>query len=363
MDSMQSSPAVAPNPGVITSKPTSTRWVAITGANGFIGSRLTERLASSDGHRVRGTVRSEEAAQKVRKAKAEATITSLEDVDALTKAFEGVSVVYHVAGELAALDEARIMKVNEQGTRNVAEACARQPKPPTLVYLSSIAAAGPAARGAIRVEADVPAPVSLYGRSKLAAERAAAKYADRVPISIVRPAIVFGPGSHDQCDILLAIRRLRFHAIVGWRTPLLSFIHVDDLVDQLIAVADRGERVPASSGDRLAAGTGVYFAAGTEFVTYAEWGQMAKPMLHRPYAPNYPIPKPIAWLIAWCNEGLSSFYSRPSLLTRDKIREATVASWAASGDKARRELGLTEPKSLKERLAETIAWYFENKWL
>src|SRR5262249_34943376 len=153
---------------------------------------------------------------------------------------------------------------------------------------SSIAAGGPVERGAVRVESDIPAPVSLYGRTKLAGERAAAAYADRIPLSIVRPGIVFGPGCHDQLAIFQGIRTSRCHAIVGWRTPLLSMIYVDDLVDLLLAVADRGERVPASSGNRLAAGTGVYFASGSEFITYADWGGMVKPMLRRPFAPNFP---------------------------------------------------------------------------
>ncbi len=363
MKSLQSNPNVVENSPVVTGKPSATKVVAVTGANGFIGSRLIAQLVSNGAYRARGIVRSDRAAAAVTGAKAEAAITSLDDVDSLTKAFEGASIVVHLAAETAALDKARMMRVNEQGTRNVAEACARQPKPPVLVYVSSIAAAGPVARGAVRVESDLPAPVSLYGRTKLAGERAAASYADRVPLSIVRPGIVFGPGCHDQCVIFQGIRKSRCHAIVGWRTPLLSMIYVDDLVDLLLAVADRGERVPASSGDRLAAGTGVYFASGSEFVTYADWGEMVKPMLRRPFAPNFPIPKPIAWLVAWANEGLSSFYSRPGLLNRDKIREATATCWAASGEKARRDLGLHEPKSLQERMAETIAWYFENKWL
>jgi hypothetical protein len=54
---------------------------------------------------------------------------------------------------------------------------------------------------------------------------------------------------------------------------------------------------------------------------------------------------------------------RPTLINRDKIREATVDSWACSGEKARAQLGFEVRKPLFERLQETGQWFIENGWI
>ena len=114
------------------------------------------------------------------------------DPAALADAVAGKSVVYHLAGCTRTLNRHRFYQVNEQGPRNVIEACARQPQPPVVVMISSLAAAGPSPEGRLRVETDPCCPVSHYGWSKRAAELAAEQFADRVPITVIRPPIVFG---------------------------------------------------------------------------------------------------------------------------------------------------------------------------
>ena len=72
------------------------------------------------------------------------------------------------------------------------------------------------------------------------------------------------------------------------------------------------------------------------------------------------------WFGGWFgNAGdlLSRLTGRPSLINRDKIREATVDSWACSGEKARRQLGFQVQKALFDRLQETGQWYVQHGWI
>jgi nucleoside-diphosphate-sugar epimerase len=336
----------------------------ITGANGFIGRHLAERLLAN-GKRVRLLVRRPETVAELRTLGAEVVVGGLDDVEALSSAVQGVETVYHLAAMTSALSVEEMNSVNRDGAGNIARACAAQREKPLLVQVSSIAAAGPAPRGGLRRETDLPAPVSNYGRSKLAGEQAVAQFAGDVPVTIIRPGIVFGPRNREMLPMFRSIKYIRAHFIAGWQPPALSLIHVEDCVELLLQAAAKGSRLPPDSDSlaQLTSGRGVYFAAGPEYPDYAELGRMMRTMLNRPLAPVIPLAGPLAWLAAGANEQIARWRGRPDSFNFDKIREATAPSWACSGELARRELGFTTPLSLENRLQTTVAWYQQQRWL
>jgi nucleoside-diphosphate-sugar epimerase len=182
-----------------------------------------------------------------------------------------------------------------------------------------------------------------------------------VPLTIVRPGIVFGPRDTGMLQAFASLRQMRFHPTPGFSPPPLSWIYVTDLVDLLLRAGERGSRVaPPGNGQ---AGRGCYHAACAEYPNWVEMGRIVRPMLSRPNAWLIPIPAPVAWCVASVNEGVSRLRGTPPFLSRDKIREALVASWACSGEAARRELGFTPPLPLAARFQETLDWYRAEKWL
>jgi nucleoside-diphosphate-sugar epimerase len=337
----------------------------ITGASGFIGMHLAERLMRQ-GKKVRLLVRRPAAVSELQRQGAEVVVGALDDVETISRAVEGVETVFHLAAMTSALRVDDMMRANGEGTRNIARACTAQQRKPLLVYVSSIAAAGPTARGKIRRETDAPNPISNYGRSKFAGEQAVASFAGDIPVTIVRPGIVFGPRNREMLPMFRTIKYGHFHPIPGWRTPALSLLHVDDTLEVIVRAAERGSRLPAPGSNpvhQLTSGQGVYFAAAPEYPDYAELGRMMRSLLRRPFAPVLPLMGPLPWLAAAVNEQIARLRGKSDSFNLDKIREARAESWACSGELAQRDLGHAPAVPLKERLASTVQWYREQRWL
>ena len=345
--------------------------VLVTGATGFIGHRLVALLLEQ-GVRVRCLVRPTSGIDRLRSWGAELYVGDVTDRDSLPSAFEGVDIVYHLAGVTKALDREVMIRVNELGARHVAEACAAQATPPVLVAVSSLAAAGPCAIDRLRNESDPPRPVSVYGRSKRAGEVAMHSLAHRVPITIVRPPIVFGEGDADMLAMIRPIVRFRFHAVPGFTAQRFSLIHADDLAQGLVLAAQRGQRLraaPASEANDTSASpetwdaSGYYFLAHDEHPTYDELGRRIARAADIRGVLAVPFPRAFTWIVGAAGEMTARWRGAPTIMNLDKAREATAGSWACSSKKAHDELGFAPAAELDQRLRETICWYREQRWL
>lgn len=336
--------------------------VLVTGATGFIGSRLTERLARR-GDDVTCLVRSTSKRQALEALDVRLVFGDVRDPAAARSAVRGAEVVYHLAGLTSAFHARDLLAVNGEAFRNVAAACADQSQPPTVVLISSLAAAGPSPVDRPRTETDAAAPVSHYGKAKRAAELIAHEYAARVPISVLRPPIVFGQGDASMYNVFHSICRYGVHVALGVSASRFSLVHLDDLVHAMLVCAERGNRLSPGS-ENQGVGNGYYFVALDEQPTFAELGALIAASLGRAQVRIWRSSRPTwLWSAALAAEVFARLRGRPFIFNLDKAREALAGHWICSSQRIRRELGFSPELPLLERLRQTGNWYLQHGWL
>lgn len=217
--------------------------ILVTGAGGFIGRHLVERLLSL-GHRVRVLVRRPPSDPLLLDARVEAVQGDLSDIATVTRAVDGTRLVYHLGaamrGSAADFEQGTIA-----GTRHVVS-CVAANRSTKLVYVSSLSVLhAAAARQDSVVREDWPLEPrpelrGLYTGAKLRAEAIVreAVRTQQLNAVIVRPGQVFGRGAELMTPAVARKVRGRM-VVIGDGKLILPLIYVDDLVDALVAAAER----------------------------------------------------------------------------------------------------------------------------
>lgn len=334
--------------------------VLVTGATGFIGPHVVDRLERA-GAEVACLVRPSSRRDALSPFSVEFRTGDVTDPASLDAALDQIDIVLHLAGLTKAFRPDDYRRVNAEGCSRLAQACARRTSPPTLILVSSLAAAGPAPSDRPRTEHDQPQPISHYGRSKRSGELAAAEFAGHVPLSVVRPPIVFGAGDRDFLRLMRPIARFGWHPVPGVSASRYSLIHAADLAEAIWLSAVRGARLardPQSDPH-----VGYYFVAHPEHPTYVELGHRIAQAVGRERLRVLRAPAAAAWLAGGVSEIWSRLRGQPAILNWDKAREALAGSWTCDPSRAMNELGFQPAHSLDERLAQTAAWYIDRGWL
>ncbi len=170
---------------------------------------------------------------------------------------------------------------------------------------------------------------------------------------IVRPPVVYGPRDRDVYQMIRAVAGGWMLQIGGVRR-YFSLVYVGDLVDGLIAAADR-----EGVGGRT------FYVAHSAPASWDEFGNTAARLMGRSTrAPRVlAIPPKAAYAVGWCAEQWTRLTHTPSILSRDKVAEACCAGWVCDPGRARRELDFCASTGLEEGLRRTLDWYKEAGWL
>jgi nucleoside-diphosphate-sugar epimerase len=309
--------------------------VAVTGATGFIGWRVCERLRDN-GWTVLAIVRP--ASRRPVPDGIERVSADLES-SAIVGGCQRVDVVVHAAGVVRARSEADYRVVNVDGTRAVVAAA--EALDARLVHVSSQTAAGPAPADRPSREDDRPAPVTAYGRSKLDAEFVV-RNAARVPWTILRPGAVYGPRDRQFLPLFQAARRGIFPRVPNAATFSLTLVHVDDVARGIAATC----ATEATPGE-------VFFIGHSRSTSIDDMLKALARTFNRRYRP-IPVPMAVVRLGAWLGVGG---------LSAERLAEITSAGFVCSVERAERRLGFRAAIDVDDGFGSTAAWYRTNRWL
>ena len=319
--------------------------VLVTGATGFIGSRLVERLQAAGAH-VRGLVRSTAKATELAARGVEIAVGDLADGESLRRAVRGCSIVFSVAGWTGRpLSLAAARRVNVEGTRSLVQA-AIEAGVRRVVHTSSIAAYGLFGDGIVDESWPLRA-VDVYGATKAQSETIVRSCAGQIEIAILRPAQVFGPRGGSWTTTLYEAVKRGLPILVGGGIGTFHPCYVGNLADAYCLAAVR----PAAAGEAFTIVDGAL--TWREFASY--YGRMAGR-----------CPRSIpAWSVRQidaCVAFAARLLRRP-LLVPPGFYSFLAGSLRYSNEKARRLLGWSPRVSIEEGMHRVEAWLRETRRL
>ena len=313
-----------------------------TGGSGFVGGALIRRLVR-DGWTVRALARSNQSAEAVEAAGAEAVRGDLDDTAAMRAGAEGADVFHHAAAKVEDFgDPADFERVTVQGTSN-ALAAAREAGVPRFVHVGTEAAL---MAGQPLVNVNETAPLrpnspSPYPSSKAKAELAVRNAnGNELETVVVRPRFVWGRGDTTLLPQIVSMTKAGKFAWIGGGGQLTATTHIDNTVEGLVLGAERGK--PG----------GVYFVTDGEPVVFREFvSDLIRTQGVEP--PTRTLPLGVAKAAAVASESAWKLLRRTD---RPPLTRFTV--WVSAlectidDSRARDELGYREVKTREQGLAE-----------
>lgn len=310
--------------------------ILVTGANGFVGRALCDE-AVSQGFHVRGATRTvchlAGGAENV-------VVGMCDGKTDWMAALDGIDVVIHLAARVHVMKDvatdplAEFLKVNMQGTANLAcQAAAAGVK--RLVYVSSIKVNGEHTTETQPFsESDKPNSQDAYGISKWRAEQELQRVAQEsgLEVVIVRPPLVYGPGVKGNFIRLLAAVDKGIPLPLASVRNKRSLIYLGNLADALIVCASH----PAAAGN-------TYLVCDGEDISISDLVRQMAISLGRP-ARLFPMPVGLL-------RGLGRLFGKLESVER------IVGSLRVNDDLIRKELGWKPRFTLRQGMQATARWY------
>ncbi len=316
----------------------------VTGAAGFVGSHLAEALIDK-GYDVTCLARKSSNPKWIEHLNVKYLLCDLADIESCSEKIRGFDYVFHAAGITKTSCEKDFFAANAECTRKLLRAvAANNPELKRFIYISSLAAAGPAWDGKPVCEEAEPMPVSAYGKSKLDGERAVLGYAGTFPVTVVRPSAVYGPRDTDFFLLFSAVKKGFFP---HWGRGLYSLIYIEDLIRGIIVSAEKKE------------GEGRTFFLADEAVYTNEdiVREISAALGRRPVMVR--LPRSLMPVVAFIGEKIN----KKGIINRDKVKELHFSDWTCDTGRAKEELGFKSKITLREGIKWTADWYRIHRWL
>jgi nucleoside-diphosphate-sugar epimerase len=342
----------------------------VTGACGFMGSHMVEKLVAA-GYPVRATDLPHMYEDDNRKAgrfpsvikdlDVEFVPADLTDSAAMDKLVEGVGLVFHIAGlfKYSATWE-QLRGVNEDGTRNLVEAALATGKLQRFIMWGAGGVYGFPKPEQLPLTEDMQTdPPNNYLKSKDLAEKVVMSLcADAgVPHAVLRPTSVYGPrGVYGGGEMIMQLATMNPLAVPANFTGRVPFIHVADVVGAALHLAEHDGEI-----------AGPYNVNDDSQMTQVELMRFFTQLTGHAFVKLPPIP------IEYIRAGLGTVADLVQHVTRDMLRmkspvEADMVRFLGqdfvySNDKLKATGYRFVYPDARHGLRDTVLWYRENGWI
>lgn len=315
----------------------------VTGSTGLVGYHVVQALLKR-GRPVKALVRSIDRGKAVLPEACELVQGDITDPEAVRRAMEGCSVVYHVAGlhEQWLRDPALFQRVNVDGTQNAIDAaCAQGVR--RFIYTSTIDVfAAETGHEFDESRLDPQPRATYYERSKQDADRrVVAAMEQGLPAIFLHPSAVYGPGPTSSPGMNEILSQALHGKLPALPPGGIGVVFAPDVGEGHVLAEER-----AAIGSRYILSESYYTLVELAQAVLAESGSNKQPP---PMIPPW-----AARAVSSVGEWAAQFTHRPPLIAHGGL---CFLLWQAHpcSDKAQRELGW-KPTPLRDGIKQTIAF-------
>ncbi|HLO91262.1 MAG TPA: NAD-dependent epimerase/dehydratase family protein [Lentimicrobium sp.] len=321
--------------------------IFISGATGYIGSRLAMQLAQS-GHTIHALYRDERKAAVIKHQNIRLFRGDILDLSSLAEAMYGCDQAYHTAAyaKVWQKDYMQIYRQNVEGSVKVVKAainCGVR----RIVCTSTGGVLGPSLNGdACSETTKLPDSYFIdYECSKrIMEESLMALSGNGTDIIIVSPTRVYGPGvlsdSNGVTRIIQKYRKGNWRIIPGNGKSVGNYVYIDDVVTGHISAMEKGR-----PGDK-------YILGGEDIDYDGFFRQLAEVTGQKHYMIHIPVP--LSEFIASMLLLIARLSGTSPLITPALVRKY-YHNWSVSSNKAKQELNY-QPIDFKSGAVKTVEW-------
>ena len=315
--------------------------VLVTGATGFIGQHLTRRLLAV-GHQVRVFVRDPARIPADWLPNVEIVVGDLLEAGAVATAAKGISIIYHLAGEVK--DGWRLTAVNVEGLEIVLDASAKAGIR-TFCYFSSAGVYGIPRPGPVTEETQCD-PLTEYQKAKYMGEHLVRGFSDagKFRTIVVRPTTVYGEGEIQSSAFffkwLTAIRDGRF-LFLGDK-GVANVVYVGDLVEACLFLVEH-----ASKPHEV--------CVVSDPVSMSEFVGFAADSLHVAH-PRRSVPVWLAYAVADIFQIINRVFKTPFPVTSTGVKALSSESMFVP-KRLQEDYQFSFPFGFQRGLEQTVQWY------
>ena len=328
--------------------------ILVTGATGFVGTRLVRRL-HEEGYHVKGLVRPTSNVSRIANLDIEIVRGDAHDIKSLDVATDNVDVIFNTIGGGCVSTKSRkgrdeLRDLNVLSLKNLLEVIRGKPVS-KIIHFSSISAMG--VQGDVELdERSVCKPVTPHEVAKRESEEVALSHFKDfgTPVTILRPSQIYGPGD-TRSEILKMAKLVKRHffPLIDGGGYYMPWVYVDDVVDCAVSAMLSG-----NPGE-------IYIVSDKLSFTLRNIVQEIEKTLSTRNSGIY-LSKRMALLVARTSEFASRILGVEPFFTTYRVNSVTSNRFV-SIEKAAAQLAYQPKTSLESGMKQTMEWYGREGFL